>query len=625
MTDKILIIDDEPDNLDVLDNCLDEAGFEVRIANSGEAAIKQVPYIKPDLILLDVKMPGIDGFETFRRLKEKEVTKDTPVIFLTIADNTADKIKGFEAGAVDYITKPFHAAEAVARINKHLTVSKLRKLLEEKNAQLQDYVYHLQSLAALGKAVNEARDVTQMMDNAMKVTLSVFDCDRAWLLYPCDPNAPSWRVPIEITAPDYPGAHLLNTDITMDSAVSEIMTDTLSAAGPIAFGSEHERKLPAKIVEQFSIQSQLCAAIHPKIGKPWMFGLHQCSYARDWTENERSLFREFGQQIAVGLGFSISFEELQKSEKRLSRRSYYGLTGASKPMQAIYHIIDNVAASNASVLIAGENGTGKELCAEAVYKESKRADKPFVVCNCAAIPEKLMESHLFGHVKGAFTGAVSLQKGLVSKADGGTLFLDEIGELPLSMQSALLRFVQTRTFCKVGSHTLEQVDVRLVCATNRDLPAEIKAGRFREDLYYRINTIEMKLPALRERGRDILLLAEFFLHRFAKEEQKDFHAFSAEAENKLLRYAWPGNVRQLQNTIHNAVILNKGKQVAAEMLSDKINENINDNNMPLLAESAQAPEPVKNHSASANTIAVTSGDTFRPLKDIDKGSDSCCY
>jgi two-component system repressor protein LuxO len=613
MNQKILIVDDEPNNLDILYNCLRQADYKVLVAEDGETALKRVNHIKPDLILLDVKMPGMDGFETCRRLKNNEVTKDTPIIFITVANDTADKIKGFEMNAVDYITKPFQAVEVVARVNKHLTINKLQKQLQAKNAQLQDYVYHLESLAALGKATSSAYNVTQMMESAMEVTLSVFNCDRAWLLYPCDPKAPSWRVPIEMTTPEYPDANILNTDIPMDSAVSSLMRETLSATAPIAFGAKYEHKVPSMIAKQFSVQSQLCLVIHPKIGKPWLFALHQCSYARVWTQNELNLFHEFGQHIGVSLGLSISFEELQKSQERLSRKRYHNLIGASKPMRTLYQIIDNVASSKASILITGESGTGKELCAEAIYKESQRANKPFVVGNCAAIPENLVESHLFGHVKGAFTGAISEQKGLVSQADGGTLVLDEIGELPLSAQSSLLRFVQTKTFSKVGSHKLEKVDIRLICVTNRNLPAEVKAGKFREDLYYRINTIEIKLPALRQRGQDILLLAQFFLLKFVKEEQKDFQGFSAEAENKLLNYEWPGNVRQLQNTIHNAVLLNRGKVVTVEMLSTKINENLSDKNTPLPTKSIQQIESVESHC-----VAITEGDTFRSFKEIEK-------
>jgi len=386
-------------------------------------------------------------------------------------------------------------------------------------------------------------------------------------------------VPIEVTTPEYPS--IKDTEIQMVPEISEAIRETLSATDPIAFGPEYEHKVPSIIAKPFSVQSHLSLAIHPKIGKPWLFGLHQCSYARVWTENELKLFSEFGQQIAVSLGLSIYFEEFQKSEKRLSREHYHDFIGTSMPMQTVYQMIDKVAASKAPILITGETGTGKELCAEAIHKESKRADKPFVVCNCAAIPENLQESHLFGHIKGAFSGAIKDQKGLVSQADGGTLFLDEIGELPLLMQSTLLRFMQTKTFSKVGNHQLEKVDVRFICATNRNLLAEIEAGRFREDLYHRLNVIEIELPALRERGQDILRLAKFFLHKFAKEEQTDIQGFNAEAEKKLLSYEWSGNVRQLQNTIQNVVLLNGGKVITAEMLAAK-NGNKVDNNPPPL-------------------------------------------
>jgi two-component system repressor protein LuxO len=282
--------------------------------------------------------------------------------------------------------------------------------------------------------------------------------------------------------------------------------------------------------------------------------------------------------------------------------SYHNFIGDSEAMQQVYQMIDNTANSKAPILITGETGTGKEVCAKAIHKQSELADKPFVVCDCTTIPETLEESILFGHRKGAFTGAIDNQEGVIYKAAGGTLFLDEIGELPLSTQCALLRFVQEKTFCQLGSHKVEQIDVRLICATNRNLLAEVKAGRFREDLYYRINTIEVKLPALRERGQDILLLANFFLHKFAQEEDKYFQGFSAEAEKKLLSYNWKGNVRQLQNTIHNLVVLNDGKVITAEMIATKMDEQVQQN--------IASP-----HLIASDIVTVN---RFCPFKDIEK-------
>jgi len=205
-------------------------------------------------------------------------------------------------------------------------------------------------------------------------------------------------------------------------------------------------------------------------------------------------------------------------------------------MQMVYQIIDNVATSKASILITGESGTGKELCAKAIHQESQRQDKPFIALNCAAIPKDLIESQIFGHLKGAFTGAVNNQLGAVHQAAGGTLFLDEIGEMDISLQSKLLRFLQSKTFYQVGGQKEEQVDVRVLSATNRDLFAEVKAKRFREDLYYRLNVIHIQLPALRQRGQDILLLAKIFLKKYVQEEKKSFHGFTQEVEEIFLSY-----------------------------------------------------------------------------------------
>jgi DNA-binding NtrC family response regulator len=225
-----------------------------------------------------------------------------------------------------------------------------------------------------------------------------------------------------------------------------------------------------------------------------------------------------------------------------------------------------VAASKATVFITGESGTGKEVCAEAIHRQSPRSDRPFVTLNCAAIPKDLLESELFGHVKGAFTGAYTDRQGVAAQADSGTLFLDEIGEMDMAVQSKLLRFVQTGTFQKVGGSKTETVDVRLVCATNRDPLKEVEAGRFREDLYYRLHVIPIALPPLRERGEDILPIALRFLTDFSEEEGKDFAGFDTQAELRLRTYLWPGNVRQLQNVIRNIVVLHQGKQVTPEML-----------------------------------------------------------
>ena len=243
-----------------------------------------------------------------------------------------------------------------------------------------------------------------------------------------------------------------------------------------------------------------------------------------------------------------------------------GFIGAAPAMQAVYRIIENAAASRATVFVTGESGTGKELAAEAALAQAARAAGPFVPLNCAALPKDLIESEIFGHVRGAFTGAVADRPGAARAADGGTLFLDEICEMDLALQGKLLRFIQTGSFVPVGGTKALHTDVRFVCATNRDPLAEVQAGRFREDLYYRLHVVPVPLPPLRERGEDVMLLAEAFLTRSAAEEGKRFTRFAPDAAALLRAHRWPGNVRELENAIRTAVVLHDGEAVTAAML-----------------------------------------------------------
>ena len=261
-----------------------------------------------------------------------------------------------------------------------------------------------------------------------------------------------------------------------------------------------------------------------------------------------------------------SLRQTVETYRKVDRPGFQGFIGSSPAMQAVYRMIESAAASKATVFVTGESGTGKEVCASAIHHLSPRVDKPFIALNCAAIPKDLIESEVFGHVKGAFTGATADRAGAASQADGGTLFLDEIGEMDHGLQSKLLRFLQTGTFQRVGGSKLEEVDVRIVCATNRDPLEEVKAGRFREDLYYRLHVIPVTLPALRERGHDVVEIAHHLLDTYAAEEKKAFHGFSPEVEQMFGNYDWPGNVRQLQNIIRNIVVMNQGEWVVPAMV-----------------------------------------------------------
>jgi DNA-binding NtrC family response regulator len=240
---------------------------------------------------------------------------------------------------------------------------------------------------------------------------------------------------------------------------------------------------------------------------------------------------------------------------------FHGFIGKSPAMQAVYRTIESVADSRATVFVTGESGTGKEVTAEAIHAASNRRSGPFVAINCGAIPENLLESELFGHVKGAFTGAVENRIGAAKAADGGTLFLDEICEMDLKLQVKLLRFLQTGMIQRVGSSAAEPVNVRIVCATNRDPEREVGEGRFREDLYYRLNVIPILLPPLRARGDDIALIASSLAERIAKEEGRSITGFSKMSELFLEQHDWPGNVRELQNTLLRAIITGAGKTI----------------------------------------------------------------
>jgi DNA-binding NtrC family response regulator len=235
-------------------------------------------------------------------------------------------------------------------------------------------------------------------------------------------------------------------------------------------------------------------------------------------------------------------------------------------MQELYNKIRKVAPTDSNVLIQGESGTGKELVARALHNLSRRAKAPLISVNCAAIPETLIESELFGHEKGAFTGASAGRAGLVEAADGGTLFLDEIGELPLEAQARLLRVLQEGEIRRVGSVQSQKVDVRLIAATHRDLKALSKIGQFREDLYYRLHVISLRLPPLRERGNDVLEIAQSFLARQCQRMEREPLHFASEAEQAIRQYSWPGNVRELENAIERAVILCEGPQISTELL-----------------------------------------------------------
>lgn len=367
---SILLVDDTPTNLEILVQVFDKQGYEVFVATDGESALEQVPSTQPDLILLDVMMPGLDGFETCLRLKANPSTTDIPVIFMTALAETNDKVKGFQTGAVDYVTKPIQHEEVLARVNTHLNLRSLQQHLEQRVTE---------RTAELQSALNE--------------------------------------------------------------------------------------------VEQLKAQLQA-----------------ENTYLRE----EIRLEHNFDDIISRG-----------------------------KPLKTVLTQIEQVAPTDASVLILGESGTGKELIARAVHNRGKRSHRPLVKVNCASLPSTLIESELFGHEKGAFTGALAKKIGRFELADKGTIFLDEIGEMPLDLQAKLLRVLQEGEFERLGNPHTTKVDVRVIAATNRPLEQAVKTGNFREDLYYRLNVFPITSPPPSRSKRRHWGASHTFLKKVFRKNGKD--------------------------------------------------------------------------------------------------------
>ncbi|BHH83251.1 sigma-54-dependent transcriptional regulator [Desulforhopalus sp. 52FAK] len=274
-------------------------------------------------------------------------------------------------------------------------------------------------------------------------------------------------------------------------------------------------------------------------------------------------------ELIITINKAASLHQLVRENSRLRKEikgqvGFSGMVGKNPKMLQVYQLIEKVAPTHASVLITGESGTGKELVAKAIHSNSPRESQPFIAVNCAALSENLLESELFGHEKGAFTGAVAMRKGRFELADNGTIFLDEVGEIPLALQAKLLRVLQEKTFERVGGGKTLEVDVRIISASNKDLREEVTKGRFREDLFYRLNVIPVNLPSLRERMDDMRLLADFFIEKYRKELGREKLSISSDAMKLLMKLPWEGNIRELENTIERAAILCSDDSIEAE-------------------------------------------------------------
>jgi PAS domain S-box-containing protein len=498
---KILVVDDTPANLRLLAGMLTEQGYRVRPAKSGAIALSSVQQDPPDLVLLDIIMPNMSGYEVCEQLKADERTRDIPVIFLSAKTDVFDKVKAFELGAVDYITKPFQSEEVVARVQTHLTIRRLQHQLLEQMTRLQT----LADAAFEGILFLEDRQILDVNQNAV----DLFGYQRAELI---------GRNIVELMAPES----------------REMLLNRQCAKNTIPFEAQVLRKdgrlVPIEIQTK-TIVSQ---------------GHEMCVAAmRDLS----------GQKAMEAENVHLQQENVALKTTLKERYKFGDIIGKSPAMQEVYELVASAAASEHNVVILGESGTGKELVARTIHALSSRRDQAFVPVNCGAITETIFEREFFGHRKGAFTGADRDKPGFFDAAQHGTLFLDEVGELGLAMQVKLLRVLETGEFTPVGDTAIKHADVRLVAATNRDLEAQLEQRLIREDFFYRIHVIEIKVPPLRERREDIPLLIEHFLTQYSPDHKPP--KLAANVIGALYSYDWPGNIRELQNKLQRYLATNR--------------------------------------------------------------------
>ena len=561
---EVLIVDDQPANLTVLRKMLTEEGFVVRPAINGQIALNTIQATPPDLILLDIMMPEMDGFEVCRRLKEDETTRDIPVIFISALSETVDKLRGFALGAVDYITKPFQSEEVLARVNVHMDLKKNKD--------------HLKSLI---REKEEAFVLQRAIFESISDTIVTVDKDLNLIS--------SNKAPEDICPSQGEAEQDFQEKLASGQGpCSQVLLQTLRTRQPV---KEYRTSCNCT-----SNDSQVLVM--------------NCTPLIDSSN------------IFTGAVLVIrDITRLAELEKDLEQRHNFGnIVGKSETMQKIYLLLEQIADTDINVLITGDSGTGKELIAEAVHFGSSRRDKPLVKVNCAALSENLLESELFGHVRGAFSGAVKDRVGRFEAAEGGTLFLDEVGDIPPNIQIKLLRFLENREFERVGDSKPIKADVRVAAASNQDLAARMKEGLFREDLYYRLKGIVIDLPPLQGRKEDIPLLCGHFLRTFQASYHKHIENIAEDAMGVLLNYSWPGNIRELKQAIEHAVALCPGGWITINHLPGELQEVAED--MGLAGDESFIYSPKFDRETIISTLKKHGGNKARAARELRIGRNT---
>ena len=504
---NILIVDDNPENLTVLRQMLTANGYRVRAALNGEIALKSVQADPPDLILLDILMPEMDGYEVCRNLKSKEHTDQIPIIFISALADVEDIVKAFQAGGMDYITKPFQIEEVLARVRTHLELQIAIREKEESQLMLQTILDSIDNTIVT-------------VDNQ----LQIINANRA----------------LDAICAGMPGDEKIFQERLKGGSgpCVEVLLQTLKSNKP---------------VKEYRVK---CS----------------CSGESDRTLvlNTAPLVRQQNKLDGVVLVIRDITRLAALEKSLLEQHDYHNIIGKSEKMQKIYMLLERTADLDVNVLICGDSGTGKELIAEAIHYASRRADGPLIKVNCAALSESLLESELFGHVRGAFTGAIKDRAGRCQAAEGGTLFLDEIGDISPRFQAKLLRFLEQKEFERIGDSKTLRADVRVVAATNQDLSAKVSERKFREDLFYRLKGVLIQLPSLSERADDIPLLSRHFIRIFRESLNKNIESMAKDVKKIFLEYSWPGNVRELKSVIHYACALCPAEVIKKEHLPPEL-------------------------------------------------------
>jgi PAS domain S-box-containing protein len=517
---RILFVDDNADVRNYVSALLDEH-YDVTAAADGEMALTKLRQSPPDLVLTDIMMPGLDGFELLKAIRCDPVTSTIPVILLTARAGEESTVKGLEGGADDYLTKPFSAKELTARVAAHVALARLRKETLE-----------LEQIAKSEAQLRQIVDAIPEMIGVLNTDGTVLYANQTMLDY-------TGLTVEEVMAPD---SHARVFHLEDIARLHDERRKALLDVAP--FKSEQRIRRKDGLYRWFLIQYNPLLDDRGQV-------IRWYATATDIDDRVRAEERIRNENLAL--------------REQIERDSMFeDIVGSSQPLRRVLSQVSKVAPSDSTVLILGETGTGKELIARAIHKRSSRAARAFIPVNCAAITPSLIASELFGHEKGAFTGATQRRLGRFEAANGGTIFLDEVGDLPPEIQIALLRVLQEREIERVGSDKPISVDVRIVAATHRDLNALVAEGRLRQDLLYRLNVVPIEMPSLRERATDIPVLVEYFIHRFGRKNGKKFRTIDKKTLRMFQSYAWPGNVRELQNVVERAVILSDGDHFSVD-------------------------------------------------------------